>query len=196
MKRIILVGKAASGKDHARKLIMNIGGNYAVSYTTRPPREGEENGKDYFFISAEEFEWMINKDKFYEYVEFNGWYYGTTNKQMSEDDTFIMTPLGLSHLSKEDRQESFVVYFDIPEDIRKERMLARQGDADSVDRRLAADEADFKTYNDYDVIIEDPNYSDEYIIDIFQTRVKKDSFIRNLKSGARTIIELMNINKK
>lgn len=196
MKRIILVGKAASGKDHARKLIMNAGGNYAVSYTTRPPREGEENGKDYFFISAEEFEWMINKDKFYEYVEFNGWYYGTTNKQMSEDDTFIMTPLGLSHLSKEDRSESLVVYFDIPEDIRKERMLARQGDADSVDRRLVADEADFKTYNDYDIIINDPNYTDEYILGIFQSRIKNYSFYRNLKSAARTIMQQMNINKK
>ena len=196
MKRIILVGKAASGKDHARKLIMNNGGKYAVSYTTRPPREGEENGKDYFFISAEEFEWMINKDKFYEYVEFNGWYYGTTNKQMSDDDTFIMTPLGLSHLSKEDRSESFVVYFDIPEDIRKERMLARQGDADSVDRRLAADEADFKTYNDYDIIVTDPNYADEYILGIFQSRIQNHSFFRNLRSGVRTIMEQMNINKK
>ena len=48
MKRIILVGKAASGKDHARKVLEAYGAKYAVSYTTRPPRENEVDAKDYF----------------------------------------------------------------------------------------------------------------------------------------------------
>ena len=171
MKRLILVGKAASGKDHARKLLSVNGANYAVSYTTRPPREDEQEGVDYYFISPEEFEYMINKDKMYEYVEFNGWYYGTTVKQMDECNLFIMTPLGLSHLTKTDRAESHVVYFDIPEDIRKTRMLERKGNADSVDRRIEADEADFKDFTNYDYKIEDPNYGDDHIniiyIDLF-----------------------------
>jgi len=48
-KRTVLVGKAASGKDHFRKVLENKGFKYAVSYTTRPPRTGEVEGKDYFF---------------------------------------------------------------------------------------------------------------------------------------------------
>ena len=51
-KRIILVGKAASGKDHLRKKFESRGFKYAVTYTTRPPREGEIDGKDYLFSKA------------------------------------------------------------------------------------------------------------------------------------------------
>ena len=82
MKRIILVGCAASGKDHMRKRLEEKGLKYAVSYTTRPPRVGEVDGKDYFFISPEAAAVMIEGGLFYEWVEFNGWIYGTTVKQI------------------------------------------------------------------------------------------------------------------
>ena len=75
--RIILCGKAASGKDHLRKILEGRGFNYGVSYTTRLPREGEIDGKDYFFITDEEASKMIESNMFYEYVYFNGWLYGT-----------------------------------------------------------------------------------------------------------------------
>jgi guanylate kinase len=102
-KRIILVGRAASGKDHLRKTFEARGFRYAVSYTTRPPREGEENGKDYIFITQSEAQEMIQMNQFYEWVEFNGWIYGTTRQQFDEDNVFIMTPTGISHISQEDR---------------------------------------------------------------------------------------------
>jgi len=198
MKRLIFVGKAASGKDHARKVVEAAGAKYAVSYTTRPPREGEVNAKDYFFLDPAEFEHMINKDQMYEYVEFNGWYYGTTNKQMDECNAFIMTPLGLSHLTPEDRKESFVVYFNIDELIRRERMEMRQGNADSVERRIIADEEDFSLYTNYDLVISDPNYTDETIIALFKDLIEKnnDQLVRNTRSLSRTIIEEMNIKQK
>jgi guanylate kinase len=97
-KRIILVGKAASGKDHLRKKFESRGFKYAVSYTTRPPREGEVDGKDYLFITDEEATKMVESNMFYEYVHFNGWLYGTTVIQFYMDDLFIMTPAGISHI--------------------------------------------------------------------------------------------------
>ena len=69
--RIILCGKAASGKDHLRKILEGRGFNYGVSYTTRLPREGEIDGKDYFFLEESEFEELIESNFFYEYVSFN-----------------------------------------------------------------------------------------------------------------------------
>jgi len=63
-KRIILVGKAASGKDHLRKRFESRGFKYAVSYTTRPPREGEIDGKDYIFISEDESKVLIESGFF------------------------------------------------------------------------------------------------------------------------------------
>lgn len=198
MKRIILVGKAASGKDHARKILEAYGAKYAVSYTTRPPREGEVDAKDYFFLDPAEFEHMINKDEMYEYVEFNGWYYGTTNKQMAECNAFIMTPLGLSHLTPQDRKESFVVYFNIDETIRRDRMSVRQGNADSVERRIIADEEDFSLYTNHDLVIADPNYTDEIIVFLFKDLIEKnnDHLVRNLRSLPRTIVKEMNIKQK
>jgi guanylate kinase len=156
-KRIILVGKAASGKDHARQLLQSRGMKYGVSYTTRPPRTGEVEGKDYFFLSVEEFEKKIEKGEFYEHVTFNGWYYGTTVEQMKNDDVFIMTPYGISKLKPEDRKNSFIIFFDIPYEIRKER-LAQRSDADTVDRRLEADENDFREFSDFDIRITNPNF--------------------------------------
>ena len=95
-KRIVLVGKAASGKDHLRKRYESRGFKYAVTYTTRPPREGEVNGKDYHFITEDDSKVLIESGFFYEYVIFNGWVYGTSVSQFHSDDLFIMTPAGIS----------------------------------------------------------------------------------------------------
>jgi len=158
--RIILVGKSAAGKDHARKICEQwFGLPYQVSYTTRPPRDEETDGRDYFFISVDEFKQMIAEDKWYEYVVFNGWYYGTTLEQFrTPNSVFIMTPAGLSHLSEEDRNDSLVIYFDVPLEYRQNRMYERGGNADSVDRRITADEADFEFFENYDISISNPYY--------------------------------------
>lgn len=50
---------------------------YSVSATTRGPREGEVDGKDYFFISRQEFEWRVKNNEFLEHAEFAGNCYGT-----------------------------------------------------------------------------------------------------------------------
>lgn len=153
MARIILVGKAASGKDHMRKVLESRGFKYAVSYTTRPPRPGEVNGKDYIFISEQDFEKMIEQGEWYEWVSFNGWKYGTSNKQFFEDDLFIMTPSGIAHVKPEDRKQSCIIFLDMPQEKRRERLAERVMPGDSVDRRIEADEQDFRDFKDYDVRI-------------------------------------------
>ena len=152
-KRIILVGRAASGKDHIRKKFESRGFKYAVSYTTRPPREGEVDGQDYIFISPEKAQAMIKNEEFYEYVEFNGWIYGTTKDQFDEDDVFIMTPSGLAHVDEDSRKKSFVIFIDIDEEVRRQRMTARDMPGDSVERRLEADRKDFENFTNYDIRI-------------------------------------------
>ena len=115
-KRIILVGKAASGKDHLRKTLESRNFKYAISYTTRPPREGEVDGRDYFFINSVKAYEMIQSGEFFEYVMFNGWLYGTSVEQWQQKDdesVYIMTPTGLSHVNEEDRKECLVIYTDI-----------------------------------------------------------------------------------
>lgn len=157
-KRIILAGPGASGKDHMRKLLESKGFKYAVSYTTRPPRPGEVDGKDYFFLSQEQCQSMKDNDEFYEAIDFNSWTYGTSNKQFYEDDVFIMTPSGIAHIKPEDRNTSFIMYFDIDEAIRKERLEARVMPGHSVEARLQADRDLFEGFSDFDIKITDPNF--------------------------------------
>lgn len=167
-KRLILVGNAAAGKDHARKICEQwLDLPYQVSYTTRPPRNEETNGFDYFFIENSKFKEMIKEESWYEYVVFNGWYYGTTKEQFyTEGSVFIMTPTGLSNVSKQDRKESLVIYLNINEEIRKTRMHERAGNADSVERRILADRKDFKDFTDYDVQINNPYFDTKDIAEL------------------------------
>lgn len=157
-KRIILAGPGASGKDHMRKLLEEKGFKYAVSYTTRPPRPGEVDGRDYFFLSQDQCQAMKDNNEFYEAIDFNGWAYGTSNKQFYEDDVFIMTPSGIAHIKPEDRNTSFIMYFDIDEAIRKERLEARVMPGHSVEARLQADRDLFEGFSDFDIKITDPNF--------------------------------------
>jgi len=156
-KRTVLVGKAASGKDYFRKVLENKGFKYAVSYTTRPPRTGEVEGKDYFFLEKKEFEKMIENGEFYEHVTFNGWYYGTTREQFFNEDIFIMTPHGISKIQSEDRENTFIIYLDMPYEEREKRLMLRS-DADTVERRLVADEKDFENFTTFDVRITNTDF--------------------------------------
>lgn len=157
MKRLILVGPGASGKDYARKKLEEMGLKYCCSHTTRPKRKDEVDGHDYFFINEDEATTLIPQDFFYEWVRFNSWIYGTSNKEFTNSDLFIMTPSGIAKLKDQDRRESFIIYFDIDLETRKERLSAR-GDADTVERRLLADGRDFENFMDYDYKITDPNF--------------------------------------
>jgi guanylate kinase len=156
MKRIIISGKGGSGKDYLRKIMEDLGFTYCKSYTTRPIREGEKNGKDYFFIEEKD---IPAKKDLYESVYFNGWFYGTPKTEFKKSILFIMTPKGISFLKKEDRKNSIVIYIEANEETRKNRVLERR-DADDVERRIKADEKDFNDFNDFDLIINNSEEND------------------------------------
>ena len=157
-KRIVLVARAASGKDFLRNKLAEKGYKPSISITTRPPRANEVNGVDYIFKSEQEALIMTENEEFYEHVWFNGWLYGTTKEQFNTDDVFIMTPSGLALMKPSDRKNSFVIFLDIDSDTRRNRLSQREMPGDSIDRRLEADERDFKDFTDYDLRITNPDF--------------------------------------
>ncbi len=76
---IVVSGFSGSGKGTIMKELMNQYDNYAlsISATTRNPREGEEDGREYFFKTTEEFEKMIAQEELIEYARYVNNYYGT-----------------------------------------------------------------------------------------------------------------------
>ncbi|MDY2902001.1 MAG: guanylate kinase, partial [Bacilli bacterium] len=77
---IVISGPSGVGKGTVRNALFQREGHnlvYSISMTTRAPRNGETNGKEYYFVSREEFEERIKNNQFLEYAEFVGNYYGT-----------------------------------------------------------------------------------------------------------------------
>jgi guanylate kinase len=151
--KIALVGAAASGKDYLRKRFMNRGFVYGVSHTTRPPREGEVNGVDYYFVSDYKFIEMIGQDEFAEWQEFNGWKYGLFKPEFERCDVMILNAEAVDLLEPEYRDRLFVIYIDVDEEVRRERLVSRNDKDDSIDRRINADNEQFGNFSNFDCII-------------------------------------------
>ena len=171
MKNIlILCGKAASGKDTLKKYIVEalelsgIEFNNVVNTTTRPPREGEVDGVNYHFCSAEEMTKKILNDEMAEAVLFNDWVYGTENKALSEDklNVGIFNLEGVEALRQNPNHNIFAVYLDVEDSVRLIRYLNRENmtkeKINEMFRRYKADEIDFADVDDlvdYKLTIED-----------------------------------------
>ena len=88
---IIFSGPSGVGKS---TIINNLSNDFnfyfSTSHTTRPQRESEIEGKDYYFISEDEFNSMISNDEFLEYERYGSYYYGTSKKELDRDDIIIL----------------------------------------------------------------------------------------------------------
>lgn len=84
---IVISGPSGVGKGTVRRALFDIPDHdfeYSVSMTTRPPRAGEVDGEDYYFVDRETFEKRIEEGKFLEWAEFVGHYYGTPIDKVEE----------------------------------------------------------------------------------------------------------------
>lgn len=153
--KIILVGRGGSGKDFMRKKFEQRGFKYCVSYTSRPRRESEKEGKDYYFRDESFFN--NNVHKFYEIDDFNGWKYGRTIEDFEKSSLLIMTPRGVANIKPEHRKKCFIVFIDPDREILRKRLTERK-DADSAERRLEADDKDFMDFKDYDIRIKNEDF--------------------------------------
>lgn len=148
-KVIIICGKAGSGKDTLLKKL-NEDYHRVVSTTTRPPREGEVDGKDYHFISVKDFHKKVKEGKFLEYSLFNDWWYGTQISDFEEDkiNVFIANPDGIRTLLEKENFQVKIYYLIVSKKTRLLRQLNREKNpnVDEIIRRYQADEKDFDPY--------------------------------------------------
>ena len=135
---------------------------FSVSCTTRPPRGKEQDGKDYYFISVEEFRQRIANDEFVEYENvYAGTYYGTLKSEIERIESkghhviFDVDVKGGAHLKEifGDRALSFFVSPPSIEELRK-RLIGRGTDSiEKIEERLAKAEVEIADAPLFDRII-------------------------------------------
>lgn len=84
---VVVSGPSGAGKDSIINEVIKqnkVNAWVSISMTSRPVRGEEKNGKEYFFVTREEFEDNIKKGNFLEYAEYNGNYYGTPKDKIEE----------------------------------------------------------------------------------------------------------------
>lgn len=157
---ICLVGKSGSGKDSlSRKLIHEMPRWHSVvSCTTRPRREYEKEGVDYYFVSNEEFAQKLLDGDLLEATYFNDWHYGTLKSTIQDGvNVGVWNPEGydcLRESTKNDPDIKLFSYYLICQD--KERLLRslnreENPDVHEIVRRFKADEEDFEWLENDDI---------------------------------------------
>ena len=146
--KVLLVGKSGSGKNTVQDyLVKKYGLKPLLSYTTRDRRFPEEN--THMFITLQEYEGFKQTD-FISYTFYNGNHYFATKKQFEEADIYIIDLDGVEYISKlnlELETPYVVIYLDVPEEIRRQRMESRNDDATAIEERLRYDEDAFREVN-------------------------------------------------
>lgn len=134
----------------------------SISMTTRQAREGEIEGRDYFFVSKKEFEKKVLKNEFLEYAEVFGNYYGTPKKFVQEhvnnnkDVMLNIDVQGAMQIKKSFRENSIFIFILPPSlEALKKRLLKRKTDSKSqIKKRLevAKNELSYVKRYDYAII--------------------------------------------
>lgn len=141
---LILVGPSASGKTQiAQMLIKEYGLRKLVTYTTRAMRVGEVNDKDYHFISKVEFSQKINNNFFFEYVSYNGNFYGTSFEDITSDKVVILEPNGIKTYIERLREKVMVIFLKCDKAVLEQRMHMRGDNEKSIRDRLKLDDKVF-----------------------------------------------------
>ena len=152
-KIIALIGKAGSGKDTVMHRLIDADSSLheIISCTTRPRREGESNGVNYFFMTPEQFGDKVLHDEMLEATYFNEWFYGTSYESLRSDsiNVGVFNPAGIDSLLGRLDVDLKVFYINTSSKTRLIRQLNREKDpnVDEIIRRYKADEDDFNDLN-------------------------------------------------
>lgn len=129
----------------------------SISYTTRPPRSNEIEGKDYFFISKKEFEFKVQAGDFLEYATVFGYNYGTSyeyvasQQKMGKHVFLVIDTQGAMQLKKKKFPAIYIFLSPPSLEVLKTRLLKRKTeDKKALAQRLSWAEQELKEINNYD----------------------------------------------
>ena len=180
---IVVSGPSGAGKSTLIRQALDVvpGLAYSVSATTRAPREGEVDGRDYIFLTREEFEERIREGWFLEWAEYSGNLYGTPEHRIEEllgTGLSVILEIELQGARKvrEKRPEAAMIFVQAPslEETRKRLEGRATEDEKALEARMttALTEVSAKEEFDYEVINSDRWQAREGIIRIMRDIVE------------------------
>ena len=163
-KPIVYIISAPSGSGKStlvNEILKAIPGlDFSISYTTRTPRGSERNGKQYHFVTREEFERMVQADEFLEHAEFDGNCYGTARRFLREAEqkgTDLLLDIDVQGAAQiHQKLPDAVSIFVLPPDKKTlEWRLRKRGENDEQDirRRLEAAKREIEQYDRYNYVL-------------------------------------------
>ena len=162
----IISAPSGSGKstlvNELRKFVPGL--KFSISYTTRPPRGSEQNGREYYFISRQQFEEMIQKCEFLEYADVFGNYYGTAKSVLEQaaqsgDDVLLDIDVQGERQVKEKIPQAVSIFVlppsrkELESRLRKRSLSENVRSEDVIQRRLDRARKEIENYPNYDYIL-------------------------------------------
>ena len=159
---VVVSGFAGTGKGTVMKELLGRYDSYAlsISATTRNPRPGEVDGREYFFKTKEEFEQMIANNEFVEHACYVGNYYGTPKKYVQEQlaagkDVILEIEIQGALNIKSQFPDALLLFIAPPSaDVLKSRLVGRGTEtAEVIEQRLARAVEESKGIENYDYLV-------------------------------------------
>lgn len=201
----IISAPSGSGKstltNELRTVVPNL--EFSISYTTRPPRGSEQSGREYFFVSVEDFEHMLNEGAFLEHARVFGHYYGTARRFVDEPlvrghDLILDIDVQGAAQVKQKLPAAISIFVLPPSREELERRLRRRSEADddiqrqlhgegakrfnteeTIQRRLQRATREIENFCQYDYILVNDRL--EQSIDILKAIVEAERLYRSGK---------------
>ncbi len=170
---VILSSPSGAGKTTLVNLLSKQENfKISISHTTRKPRDGEIQDKDYYFVNDEEFKRLIKNDEFLEYAKVFNNFYGSTrtpviqNLENSKNVIFDIDWQGADQIKNKNLDYKLITFFLLPPS--KEILFERLSNRDMKDKLIAAErmkqfERDVLHWINYDYVVINDNLNDCYL---------------------------------
>ena len=186
---VVLSSPSGAGKTTlVKKIAQKNNFKISISYTTRKPRTNEVNGKDYFFISEEEFKSLINNQEFLEYAKVFQNFYGSSKNQVfeklnkGENVIFDIDWQGTDQIKKKKLDYKIITFFILPPS--KSELFNRLKNRDMKDKNIVEERMnqfneDITHWKNYDFVVINDNLEKCYEEIIRLINEKKENLNNN-----------------